>query len=62
MLLPVAVFDPDRLTFLGSVGGLPHPVRLTAASYQLIITSRGTAWQPSASKEARMNNLLRNYT
>jgi hypothetical protein len=22
----------------------------------------GTAWQPSPSSEARMNNLLRNYT
>jgi hypothetical protein len=22
----------------------------------------GTAWQPSASREARMNNLLRNYS
>jgi hypothetical protein len=28
MLLPVAVFDPDRLAFLESVGGLAHRVRL----------------------------------
>jgi hypothetical protein len=31
MLLPVAVFDPDRLTFLEFGGGFAHRVRLAAA-------------------------------
>ena len=31
MLLPIAVFDPDRLAFLKFVDGLAHQVRLAAA-------------------------------
>jgi hypothetical protein len=31
MLLPIAVFDPDRLAFLKFVYGLAHQVRLAAA-------------------------------
>jgi ketosteroid isomerase-like protein len=48
MLLPIAVFDPDRLAFLEFVDGLADPVELIDAGDQVVAVAQVNGVGPAS--------------